>query len=360
MESGDEGGTPSQLAATDKTRALTDTEKESVRLRGAMLAFSSVFKSSTTITRDKAPQFWQLFLQHCTATSPPALSFLLCLQCFSVEALKEGLKGLGVAPSELLHAVVTGLRSTATQVVWAAATAYAALAKALPELCLSFLLRQLYAEEKGALGCQGALRGLLVIIECHDGLGITSRLLDIVGLFIGFVIPLLTHSQQQIRGLAARGFSGLMKVFPAAQQSCDAVPQWLAPASHAESEELRCALRRGNDVLQVLRQRDKSMANPFAQPRYESWKPKATLRPYQVEGIEWLRFLQLSGLHGVLGDDIHFTVFCVLAIARHLPLRSSSGYLNLRCVFTDGTGKNAASIMCHSVQRCRWQSRCGG
>lgn len=61
---------------------------------------------------------------------------------------------------------------------------------------------------------------------------------------------------------------------------------------------------RGGDALRALAERLRDVGSVLDQPISPPKALQGTLRPYQLQGLRWLRFLRESGLAGILADDM--------------------------------------------------------
>ena len=64
----------------------------------------------------------------------------------------------------------------------------------------------------------------------------------------------------------------------------------------------------------------------FSQPRLLTG---GSLRPYQLEGANWLRVLYENGIHGILGDEMGLgkTVQCIALLAHLIEMQVTGPFL---------------------------------
>lgn len=207
---------------------------------------------------------------------------------------------------ELLPALMRCLRHGCMGVRYRSARALAAIysvsavrARAMEATLDSMMhalgdMQQLYAR-------QGAAEALYV---CAARLGI-----DIVPYIAFTVLPVLGRMSDPdgcVRGLCARTFAMLVRLMPLDSSTAD--PSDFSPELRARRQSAR------RFIEQLL---DPSKAEPYRVPV----PCTATLRAYQRDGVNWLRFLYAYGLHGVLCDDMGLgktlQTLCVLAGSHH-------------------------------------------
>jgi len=135
-----------------------------------------------------------------------------------------------------------------------------------------------------------------------------EMLLPYAVLLVSPVLAGMSDAHAAVREACTRCFASLLKVLPAERAVAD--PPGLCL-------ELAARRRRERALLEQLW--DPSLVEPFP----VTANITAVLRPYQVEGVNWLGFLARYRLHGILCDDMGLgkTLQTIAVVASHVVNR---------------------------------------
>jgi len=162
---------------------------------------------------------------------------------------------------------------------------------------------------------QGAIECLWCIV---DKMG-----LDLLPYIVLLVVPVLGRMSDQdeaVRQLASLTFATLVRLMPL---------EGSVPDSPDLPKDLKEQKEEQREFLEQL-------LNPTVIPEYKISVPiKATLRPYQQAGVNWLGFLNKYKLHGILCDDMGLgktlQSICILG-SDHLN-RAEAYQVNVKLIF---------------------------
>lgn len=166
-----------------------------------------------------------------------------------------------------------------------------------------------------SLGPENPLTGLAALAEDRDsGRRLPVRLSD------GRILPVPLQR-------AANLLRALLAIWPADQLETGrpVVSKWSAGDIAALGEAIPALAFRGGDALLAL---GREIARwPNREPVQPPPEFRATLRPYQQTGLDWLQMLSRTGFGGLLADDMGLGK-TVQALA-HLAVEKAAGRLDL-------------------------------
>lgn len=292
------GRRPATDIPLDELFPVEDENQKSLRIqrRGATFAMTSLTKYFASSLPQKLPKLWQFITEPFTEvmtstdleaqTAAEADEVISCLQVLEVMAPH-------LHPALLPHimsylpAITSLLQHPYKAVRHMAARSLAVLADIQAPQVMQIVTDKI-VPMLGAINCnrqrQGAAEALACIVDMLQ--------ISIVPYIVLLVVPLLgrmSDHDESVRLMSTRCFALLIQLMPLD----GAVPE---PLGLSES------LRKQRSIDRVFLEH---LFNPKSIKDYKIPIPiSAELRSYQQAGVNWLVFLRMYGLHGVLCDDM--------------------------------------------------------
>jgi TATA-binding protein-associated factor len=207
--------------------------------------------------------------------------------------------------SELLPVIAKALQSNLAVLRYAAAKCFSTVCSVMTVQGITMLVEKVLPSINNPLdvNCrQGGIECIYHLIHVME-----ERILPYVIFLIVPVLGRMSDSDNDVRLIAATAFATLVKLVPLEAGIPD-------PPGFSE-ELLQGRERERKFIGQML---DPKKAEDFQIPV----AIKASLRPYQQDGVNWLAFLNKYNLHGVLCDDMGLgktlQTLCIVASDHHM------------------------------------------
>ena len=207
--------------------------------------------------------------------------------------------------SELLPVIAKALQSKLAVLRYAAAKCFSTVCSVMTVQGITMLVEKVLPSISNPLdvNCrQGGIECIYHLIHVME-----ERILPYVIFLIVPVLGRMSDSDNDVRLIAATAFATLVKLVPLEAGIPD-------PPGFSE-ELLKGRERERKFIGQML---DPKKAEDFQIPV----AIKASLRPYQQDGVNWLAFLNKYNLHGVLCDDMGLgktlQTLCIVASDHHM------------------------------------------
>lgn len=206
---------------------------------------------------------------------------------------------------EKMDLILLGLKSERSVWRFSAAKCFASMVKTSPSTGFQLLVKNilpLIQNSDNKNYREGAIEAIYHVVQEMDT--------DILPYVVFLIVPVLgrmSDSIEDIRMLSTTTFAQIIKLVPLEAGIPDPVDM---------SEDLLLERQNERDFLQQMM--DPSKIKNFELPV----AIKATLRKYQQEGVNWLRFLNEYHLHGILCDDMGLgktlQTICMIASDHHM------------------------------------------